>query len=194
MIRHLLLMLILSIPVLQAQAQSRQKVEVGITGAIASASEIFHGAGPLTLSHFQGRPDPSSHHGAMSYCGIRMSYKYRVRGGIPQVSVSICPYLDTELSWFRPTVAEKELLKHEQGHFDIAARLAEELAVAIRSTRFIPGRVEHQLLDLHDRYIEKLRKMQRLYDSQTRHGLEHSRQEYWNQLLLRPRLRIEGSI
>ncbi|WP_276135102.1 DUF922 domain-containing protein [Polluticoccus soli] len=78
-----------------------------------------------------------------------------------------------------------ELLRHEQGHFDIALVCAAELAKQVKAASFTAKNFEPLMNKLFDAAYDKCARLQEQYDAETGHGCEEhdADQQRWNSFL-----------
>ena len=82
--------------------------------------------------------------------------------------------LDAADTWVRVGKASDELLKHEQGHWDIYLLLAEEL------DRTLQGEAAANLDSKTKEISEKYDAIDKQYDDETGHSQNKHKQEEWN--------------
>ena len=81
-------------------------------------------------------------------------------------------------SWGR--IKTEYILKHEQGHFDIAEIFSRKLNKEIRE--YLAKSNKHEGLNpIYTRVMTEKREMQEEYDEQTNHSINKSKQAQWNQ-------------
>lgn len=78
-----------------------------------------------------------------------------------------------------------ELLKHEQGHFDIALMCATEFAQKVKAAKFTSKTYEPLMNKLFDEAYDKCQQLQEQYDAETGHGhADHDAdQQRWSDFL-----------
>lgn len=87
----------------------------------------------LTKDNFKGAPDPTNPRLATTCTGITVSWSFRttlrVDGKYESklLDIEYESYFTEEESWWRDKTINGDLLRHEQGHFDIVEILAREL-------------------------------------------------------------------
>jgi hypothetical protein len=96
-----------------------------------------------------------------------------------QISVSangkiVTLKLDTANTWVIVGKETSELLKHEQGHWDIYVLKAEEVEQKLKSMADSARQTEVTAI------FEKYENIDRQYDDETRHGRATAKQEEWN--------------
>ena len=150
--------------------------------------------GPLKIKEFRGKPDDRSGGDAFTYCTVHFEFTYEVRPSRGMFTATLTSFKAFALffpdkSWWIER-APRDLLDHEQGHFDIAEATARRLeytfAKAFSEKRRIQARGTSQ-----DTAITALRsKLNQVvnvaneqatqdnlnYDAMTLHGTRLSRQ------------------
>jgi predicted secreted Zn-dependent protease len=102
---------------------------------------------------------------------------------INSVNVSIA--MDSRESWVVTSAESDELLRHEQGHFDITALGARDVH---RQLDGMSRRTERELraavAELKRNTQREIDRLNELYDDQTGHGSNRSAQVRWNNRIL----------
>lgn len=113
--------------------------------------------------------------------GYRLSYK---GWGEPKVDI-FCQFVKSQ-SWVRRDAMTKDVLNHEQKHFDLAEVYARKMRKRIEeaelrdySARYIEYRVEK----IYQEVWNECSRAQDRYDDETRHGLNANDQEEWDALI-----------
>lgn len=130
----------------------------------------------LSWSDFQGRPQNSSPHGAISSVGISLSHDQRGH----QVMISVRAFFRKRNSWVRPDMKTDEALKHEQGHFDIAEIYARMLRKEVAEIKAKGTALVKRAQRAHEAMDQDLRACQERYDAETQHHLNQHEQQKWN--------------
>lgn len=76
--------------------------------------------------------------------------------------------------------ASAHLLKHEQGHYDLARTIAAELDADMNNFSYDDKRVRYQSDSIYRSKMAKLRNLQILYDKETNHSRVKDEQTKWN--------------
>ena len=90
------------------------------------------------------------------------------------------------LGWIRKHLknskegARQHLLKHEQGHYDIARVVSGELKSTLNAFSFDGKRVRYQADSIRRVFTQKLRKLEHDYDKDTNHSRVLEEQKRWN--------------
>lgn len=136
---------------------------------------------PLRWDDFTLRTGQAGVFKAMTTSG--MSYKAFGENGL--VEIRCHAYFIPSESWVHTDHRNAELLRHEQGHFDLsavfAARLEAALAVyEVTASEFLARDLNRVVEAEFDRYYADLDAMQDAYDLATRHGSLKEAQEEWS--------------
>lgn len=97
--------------------------------------------------------------------------------------------------WVVSSQMTSELLKHEQGHYDIIALSAREmyknlLALSAAS----PHTLEQKLNGLKEKAQIKVKRVDKRYDDKTDHSRNKAIQEKWNKAIATEKQKPDGSI
>ena len=77
-----------------------------------------------------------------------------------------------------------DLLRHEQGHYDILVLAARALARELESTTAgSAAEVSHRVQTFVDKHTERAARLSELYDRQTNHSRDSTEQAHWNLLI-----------
>lgn len=128
----------------------------------------------LDWGDFQGLPDKNSDNAALTSSHIKFQFGY----GGGKFNYTIHCTFDKKRSWAR--VKSDYILKHEQGHFDIAELHARKLKKALSGYRYKEATVEKEVSDLHNNIMKEHHLMQAAYDRETDHSRELSSQLVWD--------------
>jgi predicted secreted Zn-dependent protease len=154
----------------------------------------------LTTDNFKGTPDPTDTRLASTRTGITVSWSFRtnvrVDGKYESTITDIRheSYFAEEESWWRNKTINGDLLRHEQGHFDIAEIFVRELNAnkrelmdQVKGEGDTPEEAEadlhHQFARHAQRVNHEQRKRQDIYDYDTDYNKNSLKQEEWNRKL-----------
>ena len=165
---------------LQVIAQNNVTTEVIITDALREKNEVPFTEPALSWDDFKGRPERNVDWTAMTYSGIKLRYEYKVKNGNYTIKIQLYPYMDRTRSWYIEQGHNDHTLAHEQLHFDITILVTKQLAQELRNMEYNPKKFSRQIDDMHEEFLEKLRKMQDEYDEQTMHGVKVREQKMWD--------------
>jgi hypothetical protein len=151
----------------------------------------------ITADNFKGAPDPADPHAAKSYIGLDLKSEAKLvkrddgKYETQIVDINYKALFDEKRSWWRGKMEHCDLLKHEQGHFDMAEILARELNAnkeqVLKVLRGEGGTPEDSKADheqkLGDHFLELMKELgeqAERYDTETEHCRNKNKQEEWN--------------
>ena len=150
----------------------------------------------LTWHDFPGRVPASARTDAFTATNydVRANYIWQVQHGSKSFRLStvvITVTLNRARMWSRASAQSPELLRHEQGHYDITALvmrdLDTDLTALLQSGRSYPGQadMEQAIDNLKQPAIALIDRLQSthadgIYDQQTNHGRTTAAQRTWN--------------
>ena len=165
------LALLLSLFSLTALTQA-QKVIIG--GA--------EGARPLVWTDFTGAADATSPYHANTKWNLRyQTGTVQFRGDstlMPDFAITL--ELSGDGSWVKKGKETPELLRHEQGHFDLGRICMAELLAAVKKLTLTPDNFKPSMQGLFQRTMARYHDMGTRYDAETVHGTNKEAQEKWN--------------
>lgn len=140
---------------------------------------------PLTWDDFQGNPDESSEHDAETESTLRSQWNgIVVEGGIKVTEVKATAFFSPDESWVKDGKKTKELLNHEQGHFDIAQifALKKQLAMNTLIGQIFPNEaaVKAAIIAVCDNIDAEWNAFDDLYDDETDHSKDADKQKEWD--------------
>jgi hypothetical protein len=134
---------------------------------------------PLTWNDFQDKPRESRFE-AEVFAGIGYTEHTEVVKGIIHIGIAMKVDMPKSDCWAKPGNRNDYTLNHEQRHFDIAKLVSEHFKQKIMAMQ-LP--VDNFDGPINVEYLETLREQTRLqkqYDSETRHGIDEQAQARWN--------------
>lgn len=129
----------------------------------------------LKWQDFQGKPDTNSIYSAVSNPVI----KYKLRADEDGFNVEVFCYLIKGNSWARYKTNDT-LLKHEQGHFDIAELFARKLRKLFSEYKFNYKTVGTDIEKIFVVNKKERTRVDLLYDKETNFSKNSKKQFYWN--------------
>jgi len=130
----------------------------------------------LEWKHFQNLPQDNNISNARSNVNITSRWKVTNQ----KLSAIILSEFSKSKSWLRGKET-KDLLKHEQGHFDIIEYYSRLFRKELATYKFESLKnLKDDMSALHKKYIVLSKEMQEFYDSQTNHSLLKEQQNIWN--------------
>jgi hypothetical protein len=133
----------------------------------------------LTWTDFAGEPP----HNAVPLASANTGISYIIKNLPDSISrrpvIEVSAHFYSSLSWRKsPQVNDLKLLKHEQLHYDISELHARKLRLVYK--RYIPQEnISKEVRFIFEKFEKERQAMQRLYDKETRHGRDASKQAYW---------------
>lgn len=139
----------------------------------------------LTWDDFSGKPDKDSPFQANTSWGINYGFKGVDFAGdtVRFKNLAVTLKFDETKSWVKEGKQIPYLLKHEQGHFDIALICHKEIIKAINNTVFFKADFKEKLRTIFTDTIKKYRLMQVQYDEETDHSKNEANQQKWNAII-----------
>ena len=141
---------------------------------------------PLTWKDFKGKKPSSSPYKASTATIIG----YEVEGYPENLSFKIYFLFSPKKSWVsKPFLksADKKistlLLKHEQGHYDIARVISWEMDKALNSFVYDKKKLRSQIDSIYRHFYKKEKGIQNLYDKQTDHSRVEGEQKKWDKVI-----------
>ena len=128
----------------------------------------------LTWADFKGKPDPASTNAALTNSSITLSSEYSDR----KIKYIVNCKFNKLLSWGR--VRNDYILKHEQGHFDIAEAHARLLFKNLNEYKFNSRTANEDVNRIYSETMKEHVGMQKQYDVVTNHSLDSTEQFNWN--------------
>lgn len=160
-------------------------------------------ARPVSWQDFWGEAPPASllgNEAARIWLELKYSAAWEIsfdaahRQWIAQLShISTQAFMDRQRSWAVPERRTPDLLRHEQGHFDLLEifrrRLDREFLSLLERKVGAPSRegAEQRLIavleEIYKRVWQAHEACQTQYDQETRNGQDRLKQEQWNNLI-----------
>lgn len=136
---------------------------------------------PLTWNDFQSKEAPAvKWSDAITYFIVKDKINYCTTDSVDATVVAMFnPYK----SWKKHDKLSTYLLKHEQGHFDIAELYARKIRREIALSKQSARKHHHTQLwfqNVYAQHIKQMHRCQRRYDRQTKHSQKITAQEAWN--------------
>lgn len=140
----------------------------------------------LTAADFKGVPDPRSDYLATTFTHLTYQYgrqtacteKDKIRFQF-ETSITVGSKSWMKFDKIRSKPLLQELLAHEQGHYDIAAALADKLQKTLSSTCFNRGNSARQIDSVYKSVNSYYDTLQARYDTETNHGFNREAQAKW---------------
>jgi hypothetical protein len=127
----------------------------------------------LTWSDYKGRPDTNSGAAASTTTYLGIEYNVDKKGFTYKIQ---CRFSKTK-SWGMSRT--DMVLKHEQGHFDIAEIFARRLNKKMNEYQFIETSYKKDLKKIYEDITAEKEVFQDMYDNETDHSRKKEQQAQW---------------
>jgi hypothetical protein len=148
---------------------------------------------PLAWSDFTGKPDQSSLYYANTFWNISYGYSDEDFKGnnvtIKDLAVNL--QFVNDKSWKKEDKISGALLKHEQGHFDIAKLCQLEIISLVKNASLHKDDYRAQIKDIFRESLQKYTALEDRYDAETAHSMNKDKQEEWNKFILSETQRLQ---
>jgi hypothetical protein len=134
---------------------------------------------PLRYEDFTGPADAKGFEMAATVSGIGVTYTPQSVNGQLVINVTVTPFFNKGLSWFKPAGKKANVLSHEQTHFDITALYACKLINTLRNTTFTKDNYDALLEQLRIKNQKESIEEEDAYDKETSHGTLSAKQQAW---------------
>lgn len=128
----------------------------------------------LTWADYKGKPNPNSDAAASTTTYLMISYNI----GNNNFSYRIESKFSKTRSWGLHKTAY--ILRHEQGHFDIAEVFARKLHKKMSEYSFNKKTYQKDLKKIYQDILDEKEELQNSYDRETNHSINKEKQEEWN--------------
>ncbi len=137
----------------------------------------------LTWDDFRGkvRNGAGDHIAAETSCGIAIETSLTGSGSLAKVYVYNT--FDKQQSWVRRDFDRDDVLRHEQGHWDICELYTREMQRRFDNARIRGDHLKEDVEKIYDGVSRAYEARQELYEQQTMHGTVLSEQQRWTQML-----------
>jgi len=144
----------------------------------------------LTAADFTGSvPAGSAFYVAHTSCNVTMRYNVQSNRSNYRLTFDIALVFNPQRSWINRQMITNadmmaEVLRHEQGHYQIAYLMQQEIIRELNAFRYT-GDYQRQANNIFNRIDEKYRRMNADYDSETMHMQDRKQQASWSAFLNR---------
>lgn len=159
--------------------------------AAASAQKVIisgiEGNRLLQWNDFTGTPDNSNPYFALTFWNINYKFSGVQFDGDKALlnGFEITLQLNPKESWIKKGKESDELLKHEQGHFDVGVICMKELLKKMAAASFTRTGYQQEIQKLTSETIKKYLDMGKQYDNETNHSIKKDEQKKWNEFFSR---------
>ncbi len=137
----------------------------------------------LTWEDFQGNIEVNSVKAASTSSGVRYSASMLTRSDKIEITFEIHSYFNKNRSWRYVDKQSEALLRHEQGHFDIAELHARLLRKAYAEYQYSNDFDENILDEIFQTNRNDRDSVQTAYDKDTNHSLFKEGQVLWENFI-----------
>jgi len=150
----------------------------------SNSTEItWNESSPLVWEDFSGEIDSSSEFDAWTWSGFKYSYNWKRMDGTIIVNCTAYAFFDPTQSWIKKKKKSDELLKHEQGHFDISELHSRYFEERIASHTF-SYEVEQEIDSIYKVTFQELLDTQIKYDTESEHYRNKEEQKRWEEFII----------
>lgn len=148
---------------------------------------------PLVWSDFTGKTDPSSLYYANTFWNINYGYSsVNFKGDDAAINdLAVNLQFVNDKSWKKEDKISDALLKHEQGHFDIAILCQLEIISLIKHASLHKDDYKSQIKNIFKESLQKYTALEDKYDAETAHSMNKDKQEEWNKFILSETERLQ---
>ena len=172
------------------QANTNIKLAKGVKISFTDFTEKPEGdtiyysfARPLTWNDFQSKiPADKEKYEAEVFPSFGYEEKTQLVNGIINIRLAVKASLPKSACWVKENSRNSYTLNHEQRHFDLAKIVTEHFKKKLKAADDLT--VENYDGPINVEYLESYREMhnlQKQYDDETHHGIDHSAQQRWNE-------------
>ena len=136
----------------------------------------------LQWSDFAGKPDDNSSYFAYTAYKTKFKFENVQFDGDKAIikGFEMTLEFDKNKSWVKKGKETGELLKHEQGHFDVGLLYMQEVLQKIAKANFTRSGYKQEFEKLITDTHQKFKDMGFQYDKETTHSTKKEEQERWN--------------
>jgi hypothetical protein len=135
----------------------------------------------LTWSYYLGKPNNYKVYSAISSCGIEAKIS-SIEGDT--AFIEIAARFNKVKSWVKNNAQTKEVLNHEQGHFDLTEVYSRKLRSQLAGVIFSEENLNSTLKNYVDKNYIELITAQEKYDLETNFSNDTSNQSKWDKRII----------
>ncbi|WP_337040285.1 DUF922 domain-containing protein [Emticicia sp. 17c] len=148
--------------------------------AVNDSDTIYYNTRKINWDDFRARPTASNRYGASIFSNFAYTSSFKVSEGLIQAFIQTRTYMVRGMSWAIESAKNDYALAHEQLHFDITRLVVERfkkkvLAMQAETIDDLNSMIQYEYLESY----KEMNKLQKEYDSETRHSLDTIRQAEW---------------
>lgn len=145
----------------------------------AQGSSSVEWGTPIDYKDFEATPGLYDTAAANISVTILLGYSNTRTGFLKFKVVAV---MDKRESWIKDEFRKDHILKHEQGHFDIAHIYAKKLETSLKQKQYTSGDIA-TLNRVYDRHLEEMNGLQVRYDIETKGGWDLLAQSKWRRFI-----------
>jgi hypothetical protein len=134
----------------------------------------------LTWNDFKGSVPARSSAAANSAVGFKFDVKVDGDDESINLNVTVAAFFVKSKSWVKSQHATDYILKHEQGHFDLARVGVQLLKKYVEQQKFTKNNYTRLLEAAYEKAWNEYIQLQEDYDEETNHSIHHEAQKNWN--------------
>lgn len=154
-------------------------------GAAANGKAVieWNASRKLTWEDFSGTPSGDlMHHAAVTNCGF--GYSSNKVTAFKKPVLTVTNVFNPNLSWVQPSqINRRQLLEHEQLHFDIAELYARRLRKEFSTSRITYTNLKRKTESIFDKVYQDYLKRQEAYEKETDYSLNTQNQLEWRRTI-----------
>jgi hypothetical protein len=152
-------------------------------GDIEPAMIPWTEAKKLEWSDFSGFIPTDSKENSSTWSNFDFNYNWIEIDGEVVVQLETSTFFDPSRSWVKKDAQSKELLQHEQVHFNISELQSRYFKQEVYGYPFAGADIEEQFESLFSLQQERLAMMQEKYEQETDHGRNKEEQARWTKFV-----------
>ncbi|CAN5410346.1 hypothetical protein BH11BAC3_BH11BAC3_09870 [soil metagenome] len=134
----------------------------------------------LNWNDFQAKPVETSDAAAITNAGFGVNLLFRKNEKGTELVINVNCSFSRKDSWVKKIHKTDYILKHEQGHFDIAFISTISFMQKLRNAGFTSGNYAAVIEKIYNQSVTEMSTMQNQYDSQTDHSKIAAKQAEWD--------------
>jgi hypothetical protein len=134
----------------------------------------------LVWSNFKGIPLERGMAIAETSSGFGFNAGIKTINGRGTLTVNVFCYFNKSTSWVKPDKKSNYALQHEQNHFTISYIATSYFFQQLKKATFTTTNYNRLLNEIYTNSMQKLQQMQNQYDTETRNGINQTKQKIWN--------------
>lgn len=134
----------------------------------------------LNWSDFQGKPVEASDAAAITNAGFGVNLLFRRNEKATELVIDVNCSFSKKDSWVKNANKKAYILKHEQGHFDIAFIHTISFMQKLRNASFTTSNYAAVIQKIYNQSVTEMSNMQNQYDSETDHSKISEKQAAWD--------------